>query len=123
MADETTRFKPGHSGNPGGMPKWVREVRQLAGAKSPRAIERLAELVESEDGKIAVAAATALLDRAGVSPKVTVESEVPASEQDDSRIDVVAYAKIVTLCEGLGLPVPAHVEAQWERTKAAGEVN
>jgi hypothetical protein len=56
-------FEPGKSGNPTGRPKVVAEVRDLARAHTTRAIDRLVELMESEDGRIAVAASKELLDR------------------------------------------------------------
>lgn len=40
------------------------EVKALLKERGPRAIARLAELVESEDGKIAIAAANSIADRA-----------------------------------------------------------
>jgi hypothetical protein len=63
------RWQAGQSGNPGGLPAYVRSVRLLAGQKSPRAMQRLAELLEVEDPRVVISAATAILDRAGVTPK------------------------------------------------------
>ena len=57
------RFAPGQSGNTGGRPALVADMRQLAQQHCARAIERLAELMESPDERIAVAASMALLDR------------------------------------------------------------
>lgn len=56
-------FKAGKSGNPGGRPKENPEVKLLAQAHAPRAIERLAEIMESTDERAAAAASSALLDR------------------------------------------------------------
>ncbi len=62
-------FHKGQTGNPGGLPHWVREVRALAGEHSPRALERLSELMEQKKNPaIALAAAMAILDRAGLKP-------------------------------------------------------
>ena len=62
------RWQPGQTGNPGGLPAYVQSVRLLAGQKAPRAIQRLAELLEDKDPRVVISAATALLDRAGVTP-------------------------------------------------------
>jgi len=64
----TGQFKAGQSGNPGGMPKGVRELRLLALEHSPAALKRLVELVQSQDERVAVHAAEAVLDRAGLRP-------------------------------------------------------
>jgi hypothetical protein len=57
-------FVKGISGNPGGRPKVEGEIRNLARKYSRTAIRRLAQLVKSKNERVAVAAATALLDRA-----------------------------------------------------------
>jgi len=64
-------FKPGQSGNPGGRPKTIAEVRDLARVQTPAAIEALAQIATSGESEAArVSACTALLDRAwGKSPQ------------------------------------------------------
>lgn len=56
-------FEKGKSGNPGGRPKENAEVKALAREHGPRAVERLAEIMESADERAAAAASNALLDR------------------------------------------------------------
>ena len=59
-----TAFRPGQSGNPGGRPKAIAEVRHLARQYTSLAIETLASIVQHGDKETArVAAAQALLDR------------------------------------------------------------
>lgn len=63
----STAFKPGVSGNPGGQPKWVREMRDLCGKHSPEAIQTLVELMQtSPKDEVRKAAADSILDRAGL---------------------------------------------------------
>ena len=62
-------FRRGHSGNPGGRPKDENQVRNLARQHSRRALERLIELIDSEDPRVALAAAKEVLDRAYGKPK------------------------------------------------------
>lgn len=63
MRDADGRWRPGRSPNPGGRPKREAELRELAQEDCPRAIARLAELMESEDGATAIAACKSILDR------------------------------------------------------------
>ena len=60
------RFAPGKSGNPGGRPKEVKEIRALAQQKSPEVIQTLFEIVMDSTLRPGprVAAAKELLDRA-----------------------------------------------------------
>lgn len=70
MADreEDGRFKPGASPNPGGRPKQVRELMELARKAVPKAILRAAELLDytapagRNAGKVTVGAAQVRLE-------------------------------------------------------------
>jgi hypothetical protein len=60
--DERGHWLPGRSANPGGrigVPAVISTLREL----SPRAVERLGQLLESDDERIQLEAAKAILDR------------------------------------------------------------
>ena len=58
------QFPPGASGNPGGRPAALAEVRQLARQHTALAIQKLAHIAEHGHSEMAqIAAANALLDR------------------------------------------------------------
>ena len=64
------QFAPGRSGNPGGRPKVVAEVRDLAIQNAPAALEELVKLsTGSPDHRVRVAACNAVLDRAVGKPE------------------------------------------------------
>jgi hypothetical protein len=63
------QWKPGQSGNPKGHTAEYGEVVALAQALSMRAMERLGELLESEDERVVAVAANAILDRAFGKPQ------------------------------------------------------
>jgi hypothetical protein len=66
MADrkDNGRFAPGVSGNPGGRPKLPAEMKEMFQAKAPEAFEVLCKHLDAKDPRVAVAAATQILDRA-----------------------------------------------------------
>ncbi len=84
MAKSSTSWKPGQSGNPEGRPKLIAEVRDLARQHSPRAIERLVELMEADSGTTAVAACKELLDRGyGRAPQY-IEQTIDDNRSEDA---------------------------------------
>ena len=80
QGNSATRFQKGRSGNPHGRPKVEGEVRELAQRYGRAAIERLVELMNSENERVAVVAAQAVLDRAYGKP--------PQSLQLDGEIGI-----------------------------------
>ncbi|WP_215747867.1 DUF5681 domain-containing protein [Gluconobacter sp. P1C6_b] len=80
-------FKKGQSGNPGGIPKDLREVIALARSHTVTAITALAEIAGSPASpeSARVSAANALLDRAWGKAKETVE----ISGQDGAPLGLV----------------------------------
>ena len=50
-------FKPGKSGNPGGRPKAITELREMAREHSAAAIKTLTAALDSEDDRVRIVAA------------------------------------------------------------------
>ena len=74
-------FQPGQSGNPGGRPRVIAELRELARAHAPEAIAELARLAKDAKSETArIAAIKELLDRAYGKPTqfVAAENDEPA---------------------------------------------
>lgn len=73
-------FEPGKSGNPGGRPREVAEIRELARKHGPEAIKKLVALMyEADSDAVRVRAAEALLNRGYGMPTqaITGEDGVP----------------------------------------------
>lgn len=87
LRNERGHLQPGSAPlNPGGRPKVPdevkREVQEIFSAATPRAAQRLVDLMEDPDSRIALAAASTLLDRVlgkavtSVDQKVTVSNTI-----------------------------------------------
>ena len=63
MPDDLGHWVPGTSGNPGGRPKAPDGLRTRLAEVSPRAVERLGELLDSDDERVRLEAARTILDR------------------------------------------------------------
>jgi hypothetical protein len=100
VSNKPWQFKPGQTGNPGGRPRVVWEVRALAQQHAPAAIQRLVTLMTSEDERVSVAAAQALLDRALGRPEqavaVTIPDSAPGREITDALEAAVIYAQVMS---------------------------
>ncbi|MGE4658245.1 MAG: DUF5681 domain-containing protein, partial [Gammaproteobacteria bacterium] len=77
MARSSTTFKPGVSGNPGGRPKVLSEVRDLAREHTVTAIDTLVSIMCNEKAPAAAstAAAQAILDRGYGKPSQAMKIE------------------------------------------------
>jgi hypothetical protein len=74
-------FQPGQSGNPGGRPRVIAELRELARAHAPEAVAELARLAKDAKSETArIAAIKELLDRGfgKATQFVAAENDEPA---------------------------------------------
>lgn len=94
-AGKATRFKPGQSGNPDGRSKKAQDIEWLARKSAVDAIEKLTKLMKSDDERVALAAAQAILDRGVGKPKQTIANEV-TRKRDVTDIDDAELAAIAT---------------------------
>ena len=69
-------FHRGRSGNPGGRPKLPAEMREMFRAKAPQALEVLTRCLQSDDDRIAMMAAQAILDRGYGRPTQSIDANI-----------------------------------------------
>ena len=69
-------FQRGRSGNPGGRPKLPADIREAFKAKAPQALEVLTRCLQSEDDRIAMMAAQAILDRGYGRPTQSIDANI-----------------------------------------------
>jgi hypothetical protein len=84
-----TPWKPGQSGNPKGRSKAQAEVEVLARDRSKRALERIIELIDSDDERVALMAAKEVLDRAFGKSKTVEDDE---GDKRSLTINVIRFA-------------------------------
>lgn len=96
----STSFKPGRSGNPGGRPKDVGEVADLAKQHTETAISRLVDWMISDNAKASVAAAQALLDRGWGRPAQAVNASLQHLDKDGNPTSAPIPVVNVTISRG-----------------------
>ena len=99
-----TAFRKGQSGNPGGRPKEIEGVRELARKHTEEAINTLVKMLRSRNDRVRVAAAEALLDRGW--GRSNQDMEVSGSDSSDLQPLTILWnapepkwARKVTLCQ------------------------
>jgi hypothetical protein len=91
----SSAWKPGQSGNPGGRPKVVAEIRELARQHGYDAIRRLVDLMGSKNENVAVRACEALLDRGYGRPLQGLELNSVDASRQRWHVELVSLPKHV----------------------------
>ena len=91
MRDDLGRWVRGTSGNPGGMPKPPEGLRTRLAELSPRAVERLGELLNSDDERVRLEAAKAILDRHLGRPAIQADLTVTRADSDGHLAALICF--------------------------------
>src|SRR5215471_7773500 len=79
-AVSANRWKPGQSGNPSGQSGEYGQAVRLARQAAPYAVQRLIQLMDSDDERVAAVACNSILDRAFGRPGFVREEEKDSLE-------------------------------------------
>jgi hypothetical protein len=82
-------FPKGRSPNPGGRPRVLKDIQELAREKSPEALETLADIMANQKAPAAarVAAANALLDRGYGRPLQSLSQTMTINKRAEEMTD------------------------------------
>jgi hypothetical protein len=92
--DERRHWLPGRSANPGGRPSVPEVIKTTLRALSPRAVERLGELLDSEDERIQLEAAKAILNRHLGRPAIQADISLHRGVADDHLAPLLEMARM-----------------------------
>jgi len=84
---------PGRSANPGGRPGVPEVIKATLRELSPRAVERLGELLDSADERIQLEAAKAILDRHLGRPAIQADISLHRGIADDHLAALIEMAR------------------------------
>ena len=84
---------PGRSANPGGRPSIPDVIKAKLSELSPRAVERLRELLDSADERLRLEAAKAILDRHLGRPAIQTDISLRRPEADGHLAALIEVAR------------------------------
>jgi hypothetical protein len=111
------RLLPGFTANPSGRPKVIARIQELARQHTEAAITRVVELLASQDEKIALAAASELLDRGYGKPMQQTQTDV---RKIDFSVFAAAWVDGMKAANGYVDPVPVIEAGATEETQTHG---
>jgi hypothetical protein len=82
-------WQKGQSGNPGGRPKMPDDVKEALEGGSLRAAQRLVQLVDSPDERIALMASETVLSRLYGKPTQQVDAQVTTTNVQQAHLQVL----------------------------------
>jgi hypothetical protein len=91
--DDRGHWLPGRSANPGGRPGVPEVIKATLRELSPRAVERLGELLDSADERIQLEAAKAILDRHLGRPAIQADISLHRGVVDDHIAALIETAR------------------------------
>lgn len=92
--DDHGRLLPGFSGNPSGRPRVVAQIRDMALKAAPAAFEKVCDLVQSVDERIALAASQEILNRAYGRPIQAIDSDKTVRTIDMTALYLAAVKTV-----------------------------
>ena len=91
--NELGHWLPGSSANPGGRPGVPEEIKATLRELSPHAVKRLGELLDSEDERIRLEAAKAILDRHLGRPAIQADISLRGGSADGHLAALIEVAR------------------------------